>query len=598
MTNIMLENLRDDPGRQVEARSRLRSTIDEKPTTLAYMKWSKNLPESSSTRNVAIVSSFTIETLTPYFAVESYLAGIAASPQFVQYGLWENALRDPRFFQSAPPQAAVLLLHEGALGTVGEAAAATVRARVVEAIDAFRSHSNMPLFISVMRPPENANALWKGLGAQPTADLLEEIGGAVSDVVDRYNDIYRLEFTEWMTASSGDWFDRAGALTNLSIVSPKAMPGLARGISRALACYFKPRRKVLVVDFDNTLWGGIVGEDGPENLKLGESWPGSAFVSFQYFLATLRQTGVLLAANSKNNEADAKEVFECRSEMLLDWDAFSASRINWQNKADNIIEIAKELDLGLESLVFADDNPMECALVRELLPDVEVVELGTDPSQFAERILRTGAFDTLSISREDQIRAESYLAERDRRLSSKTATSLSEFFASLDLRLSIQPVDSRNVERIHQLINKTNQFNFTLERLDLEHVRSAIDGAETIYCADLKDKFGEYGIIAMMHLEECDDTLRIRNLVMSCRALGREVENALLAFCGDRAKQSKAKFLEASFIEGSRNSQVEEFFRNGPFTLQAVTSGEKRFVLDLDQQSLPWPQYINVCLAK
>ncbi len=596
MSGRSLESLIADPERQVAARALLRETLDAEPTTLAYLGWAGKLPEFGERRTVAVLSSFTVETLRPYLEVEAYVSGWRAEPVFYQYSQWQNALLDPAVLAESEPQACVLFLHGEALLPPGrEDQAGAVFASLAGAVKALRSRLATPLFLGLIAEPPAIHALALGEAVVPArARALVQINDGLAGLAAELDDVYLLDIPAWAAAFGDGWFDRAGALSTLSVVAHGALPALARGLARSLACLFRARRKVLVVDLDNTLWGGIVGEDGVDGVRIGETWPGSAYVAFQHMLRALRASGVLLAIASRNEEADARAVFEQCPEMVLRWDDFSAHRINWRDKPVNLIEIADELGVGLDSLVFADDDPMECAQVREILPVVEVVGLGGDPSAFPDRLFGCQAFDTLAVTAEDMSRADGYLAEKDRRGVQIAAGDLDEFLASIDLRLRIRPADGQTVDRIHQLIRRTNQFNLSLERLPLETVRRLAREPGNLYCAALSDRFGDYGVIGVVHLKDAGPAVEIANMVISCRALGRRVEDALLAFASAQAEARCAERLVARFTQGPRNGQVQDVLGRYGFAARQESGDRREYVLDLCDGAIPWPQHIEV----
>jgi FkbH-like protein len=280
--------------------------------------------------------------------------------------------------------------------------------------------------------------------------------------------------------------------------------------------------------------------------------------------------------------------------MVLGWDDFSAHRINWNDKPANFVAIAEELGLGLDSFVFADDSPMECALVRSALPQVEVVELSADPSSFMNRVLRTQAFDTLHVADEDRSRAASYAAEAGRRALQAQVTDLETFLASSDLRLTIRAAGPETSERIHQLISKTNQFNLTLERLPKESVQALAARGNMLFSAALSDRFGEYGLIGALHLEPTGDAMLIANMVLSCRALGRGVEDAMLAFAREIASADGLRRLQVVCSRGPRNQQVFDYLRNVGFAMTELDDGRVDCRLELSDGALPWPGYVRV----
>ncbi|MDP6953190.1 MAG: HAD-IIIC family phosphatase [Alphaproteobacteria bacterium] len=601
MTAESLPDLLANPERQVAARSQLRKTLDAAPTTLAYMKWKAALPPGDKRRTVAILSSFTIETVAPFLDVEAYLAGWRADPIFEQYGGWLNGLTDPETLGPADASAVVVLLHGDAVLAPDTPSPSEAIALIASALRSFRARSGVPLFIGLIADAPEPNTLslagWTG-GDRRTA--IDAVNRGIRELTEALAHCYLLDLPAWLALPGSGWFDRAGYLARMTFISGPGLPSVARGMARALACLYRPRRKVLALDLDNSLWGGVVGEDGVAGIAISaEQWPGVAYIDFQRRIKQLRESGILLAINSKNNEADARAVFDVRQEMLLQWSDFSAHRINWEDKATNLTALADELGLGLDSFVFADDSPVECALVRELLPMVDVIELGPDPADFVPRLLETGAFDTLTISAEDRGRAEGYISETRRKQARSQAGSLGDFLAGLDLRLSIDPVDTVSAARAHQLLQKTNQFNLSLHRPTADQIGTLAEQGDRISTAALRDRFGDYGVIAVMELEfePHEDTLRIANLVISCRALGREVEEAMIAFAGTQARRRGLARLSATFIQGPRNDQVAAFLARYGFMPAACTDLAREYVLDIEQATCDWPAHIDVALS-
>ena len=599
MSAELLNSLLGDKARQTEARGRLRTQLDDAPTTMNYMQWLGRLPSADKTRRVAVLSSFTVETMAPFLQVEAFASGWRIEQHFVQYGEWRAALAAPGRLSEAAPEACVILLHADAV--LGENADVDADGGkwIANLLRGFRAQSTVPLFVSLLIEPPVRHAL--GLGGGPASGRSKALGDAQRKLIElaqELDDFHLLDVSAWLSAENSEFFDGRGYLNNLSLLNGRSMAVVARGIARHVGCLFRPRRKVLVVDLDETLWGGIVGEDGVEGIALGEAWPGPAFHAFHRTLRDLRQSGILLAICSKNEEADARAVFERRSEITLAWDDFTAYRINWQNKAENLIELSAELGLGLNSFVFVDDNPKECALVRQTLPQVEVVELGKRPELFSDQLLASQAFDVLRVSREDSLRAESYRHERQRSDLVEMATNLETFYHSMNLRLSIRPAEAETLERVHKLLNKTNQFNLTLDRPTLEEVRQRQDADSDIYCAELTDRFGEYGIIAALELCSKSDQLCIANLAVSCRALGCLVEDSLLAFSSAQAAAHGASVLVADFVPGPRNGQVPEVLQRLGFLNMGVEASAQHFVCELADGGIAMPQHIEIAAPK
>lgn len=291
-----------------------------------------------------------------------------------------------------------------------------------------------------------------------------------------------------------------------------------------------PPKKVVVVDCDNTLWGGIVGEQGPNNIKLGltHSELGFEYTKFQMFLKSLRRRGFLLALCSKNNEADVIEVFQKNSEMTLELDDFSAQWICWENKATGLREISNKLSLGLSSFVFIDDSEFECELVRTSFPEVTVFR-AQNPTSIVSELNRSGLFSIGIVSPEDLARAEFYKTEKERGSIRDNFSNFDDYVTSLDLRLLISYDNPDHLTRVAQLIPKTNQFILNEFRPDLIQTQKWIDlDCHHVFTAELDDKFGGYGVVGVVFVIVSKNTFFIKNMVLSCRALGRYVENSFI----------------------------------------------------------------------
>ena len=599
MTESDLQKLLLDADRQVHARAALRNQLDAAPRTLAYKQWLARLPlaEDENRRSVTLLSSFTLETLEPFLQVEAYVSGWRTKPRYVQFGQWQNALLQPAATKVETSAALVLLLHDAELlGDDFSTPAAEALARLQVLVQTWRAGSAKPMFLGVVQAPLAAHA-WAVARHNGRSARRADFYHGLRALADEVKDVHLLDL-DAATLGVANWFDSTGFLATRSVFAHRALPGVARSLARSLACLFRPRRKVLVLDMDNTLWGGVVGEDGLDELALGQEYPGSAYLGLQRMALELRSTGILLALASKNNEADAMAVFERRPEMLLKPEHFSARRINWQDKASNIVAMAQQLGLGLDALVFADDSPIECALVREALPQVEVVELGKDPAKFVDEVLRTQAFDVLQVLDEDRQRAQSYAAEAGREQLKSQVTDLSSFLADCELRLTLQPATAASLDRIHQLMGKTNQFNFSLQRPSKEALQALMEQGQWLYGATLTDRFGDYGLIGILHLQQAGEVFRIENMALSCRALGRGVEDSLLAYTRGRALAAGCTRVAVHAARGPRNQQVLEYLDNSGFARVADSEKAVLFEIATADADWPWPPYVAVQLKE
>jgi FkbH-like protein len=342
-------------------------------------------------------------------------------------------------------------------------------------------------------------------------------------------------------------------------------------LARTVAALRRTPKKCVVLDCDNTLWGGTVGEDGAANLQLGDEFPGTAFRDFQRLLLYWRGQGILLALASKNNEADVWEVFEKHSGMLLQREHISAWQINWNPKSENIPNIAKALNIGVDSLVFIDDSPMEIDYMRAARPEVRCVLVPEDPADILEVMRSLALFDRLDITQEDRLRAEMMRAEQHRE-SLAGSLSKEEFRKNLGLRIDFFSAQPEDLERITQLINKTNQFNLTTIRRSLDEVRMlAHSSRHRIFGLRVSDKFGDYGLtgVVIAEIPVGSRQLIIDTFLLSCRVLGRGVEAALLAALAEEARNEGAEHLVASFIPTAKNAPAASFLPDHGFREEA-----------------------------
>lgn len=350
-------------------------------------------------------------------------------------------------------------------------------------------------------------------------------------------------------------------------------------------------KKCLVLDCDNTLWGGVVGEDGVAGIKLGATNPGSAFREFHAAILDLYDRGILLALNSKNNEADALEVFESHPDSLLRAKHFVVKKINWHDKATNLREIAAQLNIGLDSLVFIDDNPFECELVRQQVPEVTTIQLPPDPTRYARLLRALPYFETLTLSEEDRRRSEMYRAESERNELKETSGSLDDYLRSLQMTLSIAKAVPFSIPRIAQLTQKTNQFTVTTRRYSEGEIeRMAADPNWGVWSAKLVDRFDDAGIIAVAIVEMSAGVARIDSFLMSCRVIGRGVEEAVLDYVCDRAKDAGCDRVLGEFIPTAKNALVADLFSRTGFAARADSDGRfwEKSLADFTPSTVDW----------
>ncbi len=380
-------------------------------------------------------------------------------------------------------------------------------------------------------------------------------------------------------ASRHAWFhtvDQAGfcsveglhALTDARFEASAQMYFSPAGQKRLATCWQRPLvalhsvpRKVLVTDLDNTLWQGVVGEDGFDGIEMGASAIGWPHRRLQQAMLELKRRGVLLAVASKNNPDEALRVLADHPDCLLRPQDFVRLEIGWGSKSEAIAKIARELNLGRDACVFLDDSAFERAEVTTALPEVLVLDFPAQPMGLANILGETSAFDSLTLTAEDSQRASSYAAENARADLRKQVGSAEEFYRSLDLQLRIVAIRDEQTARVHQLVNKTNQFNLTTQRLSSDEVRRRVAASDmqnfALYVAD---KMGDSGLTGVAFVDVSDPLhWHVENFLLSCRVIGRTVEHGFLAWLAARARQSGVQQLSFRFEPGPRNQVAGEF---------------------------------------
>ncbi|MCB0344573.1 MAG: HAD family hydrolase [Bdellovibrionales bacterium] len=354
------------------------------------------------------------------------------------------------------------------------------------------------------------------------------------------------------------WFEPKWYYHSKHGFSPRHASRYARAFVGLYRAFSGGSKKCLVVDLDNTLWGGVIGDDGLAGIRLGpESAEGEAYYDFCCYLKRLRARGVILAVNSKNEPKIAEEVFTSHPAMPLDLSDFSVFCCNWADKGGNLSQIADELNIGLDSLVMVDDNPVECAQIRDSVPKVAVVELGSDPAEFIRLIERRHFFDQMSVTEEDSARAASYYATRKVKEANASGADLGEFLSSLVMSAEIRPAVTDDLPRLEQLMLKTNQFNLTTKRYLSQDLRGFMQDADR-FCltVTLKDKFSFYGIISSVVGRFEGNALVIDNWVMSCRVFSRTLEEAIFNYIRALAGSKACERINAEFVQTERNGVV------------------------------------------
>jgi FkbH-like protein len=589
------------------------AALDERPTLAAYQALARELAHVAPAlrpARVAILSSFTIDQVLPFLRVEAARDGLCADVHVAPFNTVSQQLLDPQSgcARHRPDVVFVCVLLEdlcprlaGDFLSLDREAADRLIDETVSSISstltAFRSHSTAIVVVSNFVVPATllAGAADGGAG-DSQADAIRRLNLRLAEAASAIPGVY-IQDVDRLAAHVGQsrWYDsRMWALARAPL-SAHALPALAASQSAFLRAALAPPRKCLVLDLDNTLWGGILGEDGLGGIKLGHTYPGNAFRAFQQHLLSLFRRGILLAINSKNNPADVDEVFRAHPDMVLAREHFSAVRVNWREKSANMIDIANELAIGLDALVFFDDSAVECALMKRALPEVLTIHAPKDVLSYAQTLARSHAFERLAITGDDRRRGEMYQAQAARRQELEASGSVDAFLDGLEMAADIRPLDQLTFARAVELSQKTNQFNLTTRRYTAPELAGVMRAADRgAFSLRLADRFGDNGVVGFAVVEGRGDVAAIDTFLLSCRVIGRRVETALLSFIADWARVRGFRTLEGDFIPTKKNAPAAGFFADHGFTrVGGSDTGASTWRLPLSTAGVPWPSCIR-----
>ncbi len=420
-----------------------------------------------------------------------------------------------------------------------------------------------------VKTPESLTSVASALNAFCKAQARSRPGVLIHDV-------------EWVASWIGrcHWFDERFWDMAKSFCALEQLPAVAKNIVDIVLSTRGRVVKCVVLDLDNTLWGGIIGDDGLDGIILNAHGDGEAYHRLQLFLKELLRRGILLAVASKNEMSNALLPFEKHPEMVLKRGDITAFLADWNDKATNIRKIREMLNIGFDSMVFLDDNPFERDLVRGVLPDVIVPELPEDPAEYVRAICELNLFETTSFSAEDVQRAQLYRTEAERRDAQAAFADAADFLRSLDMRIVVARFDSFHLPRIAQLIQRSNQFNLTTRRHSEAECEAMLHGSNVIpWYVKLSDRMGDHGLIGIVVLEPDRDTLRIRDWLMSCRVLARGVEQYVMNRVVEEAIRLGLSSIAGEYIRSAKNGMVQDFYGQFGFTKAAGDENRTHWTL-------------------
>ena len=398
---------------------------------------------------------------------------------------------------------------------------------------------------------------------------IRKLNYLLEEEMSKRNDVYPLDLLSiQIKMGLNEFYDTVLYYSSKMSVTLDAICYISKNVTDIIKTYNGKIKKAIILDLDNTLWGGVIGDDGLGGIEIGELGSGHVFSDFQRWLKQLKDRGILLCVCSKNEEDIAKEPFIKHEEMILKLEDFSMFVANWEDKASNIRNIQKNLNIGMDSIVFIDDNPFERNLVRELIKDITVPELPSDPANYLTFLQSENLFETASFSDDDKVRTNQYQAEIKRKNLELEFTSIDEYLNNLEMKASVDAFTPVRYARIAQLTQRSNQFNLRTVRYtesDIERIAND-DKYITMYFT-LKDKFGDHGLVSVVILEKTsEEEAFIDTWLMSCRVLKRSMEEFIVNSIIKKASESGIKIINAEYIKTQKNNMVKDIYKTMGFS--------------------------------
>jgi FkbH-like protein len=559
---------------------------------------------------VALLSSFSIEFIHSPLLAFGFLNGLSVQIYQAGFGQYRQEILDPvSGLYAFHPDAVVLALEGRDLLPhlyreyleQPPAAAASIAKQVGDEIaglvSSFRSRSSAPLLIHDFAPPT-----WPSLGiAEGTTEFgqikeIQNFNHALRLLGRENPSVYVVDY-EGLVARHGvqSWYDERMALYAGAPIAQVMMGPLVSEYMKYFRALTGRSKKCLVLDLDNTLWGGVLGEDGMSGIALGPNYPGSAFVAFQHAILSLHRRGILLALASKNNLDEVERVFASHPGMVLKKEHFSSIHVNWGPKSSSVRQIAGQLNIGLDHIVVADDNPVECEEIVGQLPMVTAICLPKQPEKYVEALLQEGLFDTLSLSAEDQSRGALYQQRAQAEAMRASTGSIEGFYRSLEMEVTFAPVSGSSLSRAAQLTQKTNQFNVTtIRRSEAELTALLADPDWMLTTVAVRDRFGDNGIVGLLFARIHSGAVEIDTFLLSCRVIGRTVETAMLARLCDEARRRSATVLRGRVVPTLKNLPSRDVFEKHGFTKLGNSNTEaSHWILDLAKDNIAFPEWIR-----
>jgi FkbH-like protein len=572
-----------------------------------YERLREHIPFVKS--RISILRSMTVEPLVPILRSAALVSGIDPTVQVGQFNSYAQEILGPgSALYSFKPDIVVLAIQtrdilpeiwEGYADlpeTQLQASLDRVRESLAAWVRTFRERSNASLVIHTFEKPSASQGVLDAQGTNGQLAAIEKLNTEVRKVCGEYRGVYSLDY-DALVAHHGRarWHDESKWLTMRMPFAADSLLPLVSEWMKFIHPLTGVTCKVLAVDLDNTLWGGVLGEDGLDGIQVGPEYPGAFYRWLQRAILDLYQRGILLAVCSKNNRDEAMEALQNHPGMLLRPEHFAAFRINWQDKAQNLREIAAELNLGTDAIAFFDDNPVERERVRSEMPEVKVIAVPDRAHGFARALRECPYFERLTLSAEDREHTRLYHEQSKRSELAQSAGSLEDFYRSLEQEVEIASVTPETIARVAQLTQKTNQFNVTTRRYTEQQIEEFAARPDwNVYSVRVRDRFGDNGIVGVVITRMDCDVCEIDTLLLSCRVIGRTVETAMLGFLAETSRNSGARFLRGWFLPTKKNAPAGELYSSHQFKATATEDGRTLWCLSLEEAKIPYPEWIRL----
>ena len=559
---------------------------------------------------LAILRSFTVEPLMPLLRAGAFAAGIYLQPMISDFNAYVQEILDPdsNLYRSKPD--VVILAVQTAdvapqlwrsYSGLTPQQRAEISAVVVNQfqgwMETFRRHCEADLIVhNLQLPATPSRGLLDAQELDGQQDAIIDINRNLRRIASAFRGVHILDY-DALVARHGrlGWSDERKRVAMSLPIAPAHMIDVCEEWMRFLHPITGKVAKAVVVDLDNTLWGGILGEDGTAGIQIGPEYPGALYREVQRALLDIRERGIVLAVASKNDPQEAMEILATHPEMLLRPHHFSAFRIGWQEKSQSLAEIAAELNIALDAVAFVDDNPVERERIASELPMVTVVDLPADPAGFAQAVRTCPAFERLRVSEDDLRRTQYYDDQKRREELQRTSHSPEDFLRSLQQVVEIRPVNPSTISRVAQLTQKTNQFNLTTRRYTEQQIAVLAGSADAeVFAMRVKDIYNDNGIVGTAIVRHDHSACEIESFLLSCRVIGRTLETALLSFICQRARERGARTIIGKFLPTKKNAPAADFYLRHGFSTATQDDGGCSYKLDLSTGDVVCPEWIGV----